>query len=86
MPMQRLLMRSYIALLAMAGLGAALAALAGRHTLAVALILALAFVKGRLVLLDFMGLRGRGRGMAAACLAWCGLLLAFAFGRFLLVP
>jgi hypothetical protein len=86
MPMKRLLTRSYIALLAMAAFSAALAVLAGGHTLAVALILALAFAKSRLVLFDFMGLRGHGQGMAAACLAWCGLLLALAFARFLLVP
>ena len=47
MPMKRLLTRSYIALLAMAAFSAALAVLAGGHTLAVALILALAFAKQR---------------------------------------
>lgn len=81
--MQRPLSRTLLLLLAMAGLAAGLAALGGRHPAAVAAILALAFAKGRLVVYDFMALRGRAGLLPAACLFWCGALLALAFARFL---
>lgn len=80
--MQRSLFRTYLALLLMAVFGASLAALAGRHTVAVAIILGLALAKGRLVILDFMDMRRRPGLLPAACLLWCGALLTLALARF----
>lgn len=82
--MERPLFRTYLFLLALAVLGAALTTLAGSYPAALFAVLALAFFKGRLVVLDFMAMRQSGRAMRVALLLWCSLFLALAFGRFIM--
>lgn len=82
--MEQPLFRTYLFLLGFAVSGAALTTLAGSHPAALFGVLALAFFKGRLVILDFMAMRRSSRAMRVALLLWCGLFVALAFGRVLI--
>lgn len=68
-------------LLTLALASAALSALAGGQIVPIAAVLAIAFAKGRIVVLDFMELRESGGGLRAALLAWPAILLLLAFAR-----
>lgn len=52
----------------------------------VAVILTLAVVKCRLILLDFMGLRGLWPPLRWALLGWCVLIAALALAKVLILP
>lgn len=83
--MERALFRTWALLFVLAVAGAALAALCGHHLAAVFVILALAFAKARLVVLDFMEMRHTGNPLAPAILGWAGLVLALSLARALAV-
>jgi hypothetical protein len=60
---------------------AALSALSGGQIVPIAAVLAIAFAKGRIIILDFMELRESSGGLRTALLAWPVLLLLLAFAR-----
>jgi nitric oxide reductase NorF protein len=71
-----------LAILLTFAVGAAIvAALAGDTLVPVLAALALAFAKGRLVILDFLELRGGHQPMRLALIVWPALLLTAAFAR-----
>ena len=61
--------------------GAVVAAFAGDTVIPILAVLAIAFAKGRLVVLDFLELRGGHHPMRVALLAWLCILLTAAFAR-----
>jgi nitric oxide reductase NorF protein len=65
--------------------GAIVAALAGETVVPILAALAIAFAKGRLVILDFLELRGGAHPMRFALMAWPALLLTAAFARSLAI-
>jgi nitric oxide reductase NorF protein len=75
-----------LAMLITFAVGAAIvAALAGNTVVPVLAALAIAFAKGRLVVLDFLELRGGAHPMRLALIAWPALLLTAACARSLTV-
>lgn len=75
-----------LAMLITLAVGAAIvAALAGDTVVPVLAALAIAFAKGRLVILDFLELREGAHPMRLALIAWPALLLTAAFARSLTV-
>lgn len=71
-----------LAMLMTCAIGAAvIAALAGSMLVPIAAVLAIAFAKGRLVILDFLELRTTRHPMRLALIAWPALLLTAAFVR-----
>ncbi len=65
--------------------GAIVAALAGDTVVPILAVLIIAFAKGRLVVLDFLELRGAIHPMRFALIAWPAVLLTAAFVRSLAV-
>ncbi|THV20181.1 cytochrome C oxidase subunit IV family protein [Peteryoungia ipomoeae] len=65
--------------------GAIVAALAGPTIVPIAAVLAIAFAKGRLVVLDFLELRGGYHPMRIALIGWLCVLLVAALLRSVLV-
>ncbi len=65
--------------------GAIVAALAGPTIVPIAAVLAIAFAKGRLVVLDFLELRGGRHPMRIALILWLCVLLSAALARSLAV-
>jgi nitric oxide reductase NorF protein len=65
--------------------GAVVTALAGPTIVPIAAVLAIAFAKGRLVVLDFLELRGGHHPIRVALIGWLCLLLAAALVRSLAV-
>ena len=75
-------LKGVLAMLLTFAIGAAVvAALAGETVVPIAAALAIAFAKGRLVILDFLDLRGVQHPMRLALIAWPALLLTAAFAR-----
>ncbi|WP_159952310.1 cytochrome C oxidase subunit IV family protein [Rhizobium sp. 18065] len=79
------LLGALAALLTLAVGGAVVAALAGDTVVPVAAVLAMAFAKGRLIILDFMEFRDSRSLLRAALIAWPCVLLTAAFARSLAV-
>ena len=65
--------------------GAVVAGLAGGTLVPILAVLLIAFVKGRLVIFDFLELRGSAHPMRLALIAWPALLLTAAFARSVIV-
>lgn len=65
--------------------GAVVTALAGPTIVPIAAVLAIAFAKGRLVVLDFLELRGGHHPIRVALIGWLCFLLAAALVRSLAV-
>lgn len=61
--------------------GAIVAALAGETVVPILAVLIIAFAKGRLVVLDFLELRGGYHPMRFALIGWLGVLLTAALAR-----
>lgn len=75
-----------LAMLVTCAVGAAIiAALAGATVVPILAALAIAYAKGRLVILDFLELRGVAHPMRLALMTWPALLLSAAFARSLAV-
>ncbi|TPP09929.1 cytochrome C oxidase subunit IV family protein [Rhizobium glycinendophyticum] len=71
-----------LAMLLTFAVGAAVvAALAGGTVVPIGAVLVIAFAKGRLIILDFLELRGGLHPMRLALIAWPALLLTAAFAR-----
>ena len=65
--------------------GAIVTALAGPTIVPIAAVLAIAFAKGRLVVLDFLELRGGHHPMRIALIFWLSIILIAALSRSLVV-
>lgn len=65
--------------------GAIVTALAGPTIVPIAAVLAIAFAKGRLVVLDFLELRGGHYPMRIALICWLSIILIAALSRSLVV-
>lgn len=65
--------RVYFLLLVLAGFAILLSVLAGTSAAALAAIFLLAVLKARLIVLDFLEMRGRPTALRAALLAWQAL-------------
>lgn len=65
--------------------GAIVAALAGPTIVPIAAVLGIAFAKGRLVVLDFLELRGGHHPMRIALICWLSVILIAALSRSLVV-
>lgn len=65
--------------------GAIVTALAGPTIVPIAAVLAIAFAKGRLVVLDFLELRGGHHPMGIALICWLSIILIAALSRSLVV-
>ena len=75
------LFRTFLAVLVLAVCGAVIATLSAGNLIAIGAVLVIAFIKARLVILDFMELRHGQRAMAVSLMLWCALLLAAAMAR-----
>lgn len=72
-------------LLTLAAGGAFVGGFSGGLLVPVAAVLAMAYAKGRFVILDFMELRARRGALRSALLAWPAVLLSLALARTLVV-
>lgn len=85
-PRLEMLFRTFFALIALAICGAAVATFAANIPGAVASVLVLAFLKARLLVLDFMAMRDRPGVLSFTLFLWAGLLLTMALARSLILP